>query len=62
MTTDPRPQTRSGDLDAQTALQKEFRAEDFPPRRAEALWPQVAPQSDPADVPGTDPDKVDQEP
>ena len=49
-------------LDAETALDDEFAAEDTPPRRPEALWPQVAPRSDPADIPGTDPDQVDQQP
>jgi hypothetical protein len=49
-------------LDADAALTDEFEAEDSPPRRPEALWPQVAPRSDPSDVPGTDPDRVDQHP
>jgi hypothetical protein len=50
------------DLDAQTALEAEQHAEDAPPRRRDALWPEVAPHSDPADIPGTDPDRVDQQP
>jgi hypothetical protein len=52
---------QSDDLDGRAALTKEQQAEDTPPRRPEALWPQVAPRSDPADVPGTDPDRVDQQ-
>jgi hypothetical protein len=47
-------------LDGQKALRTEQAAEDQPPRRPEALWPQVAQRSDPRDVPGTDPDQVDQ--
>jgi hypothetical protein len=54
--------THPTDLDGQAALNEEQQAEDAPPRRPEALWPQVAPRSDPADVPGTDPDRVDQQP
>ena len=54
----PKQQPRTRDLDGQAAQQAELRAQDVPPRRPEALWPQVAPQSDPADVPGTDPDGV----
>jgi hypothetical protein len=53
---------QSTDLDGQTALKQEQQAEDTPPRRPEALWPQVAPRSEPGDVPGTDPDGVDQQP
>jgi hypothetical protein len=49
------------DLDGQAALTTEQHAEDAPPRRREALWPEVAPHSDPADIPGTDPDHVDQQ-
>jgi hypothetical protein len=49
---------RTGDLDAQAAQDAELKAQDVPPRRPEAPWPQVAPRSDPADVTGTDPDCV----
>jgi hypothetical protein len=49
-------------MDGEAALRNEFEAEDTPPRRPEALWPEVAPRSDPKDVPGTDPDRVDQQP
>jgi hypothetical protein len=49
----------SSEIDGQAALRTEQQAEDAPPRRPEALWPEVAPHSDPADVPGTDPDHVD---
>jgi hypothetical protein len=54
--------TEETNLDADVALQQELETEDTPPRRPEALWPEVAPRSDPADVPGTDPDRVDQRP
>ncbi len=57
-TSNPSP---TGEQDAAEAHRRELAAQDVPPRRRQALWPERALVSEPGDVPGTDPDGVEHE-